>query len=92
MGPESERPRLAANSQRSKRLKEIVLAKKKSKDYAYRRGPIAVVNCLTGAMRCMKCGQEWVSKIKPRSQGRYYRGSWTCSSCGTNSKDQFTQK
>ena len=68
------------------------MVKKKSKDYSYRRGPIAVVNSLTGAMRCLKCGQEWVSNIKPRSGGQYYRGSWTCSSCGTNSKDKFTEK
>ena len=68
------------------------MVKKKSKDYAYRRGPIAVVNSLTGAMRCLKCGQEWMSNIKPRSGGQYYRGSWTCRSCGTNSKDKFIQK
>jgi transposase-like protein len=69
-----------------------MVKKQKSKDYAYRRGPIAVVNSQTGAMQCLNCGQKWVSNIRPRSGGQYYRGSWTCSRCGANRKDKFTPK
>jgi hypothetical protein len=56
------------------------------KDYEYRRGSIEVVSRNSGHMRCRTCGAEWVSNIRPHSNGQYYRGSWTCSNCGANGK------
>lgn len=32
----------------------------------------------TGLMECRVCGAYHHASIKPRSNGRYYRGSWQC--------------
>jgi hypothetical protein len=32
----------------------------------------------TGRMECKVCGREHYANIRPRSGGRYYRGSWQC--------------
>lgn len=57
------------------------------KEYDYRRGPIAVVSRHTSSMECLKCGAVWQAQIRPG--GSFYRGAWTCHSCGANSKDKF---
>ena len=61
-----------------------------TRDYDYRRGHIELVNASTGDMRCRKCGAQWRSNL--RGGGLYYRGSWTCSFCGANSKGGFSAK
>lgn len=56
------------------------------REYEYRRGAIEVLDSRTGHMRCSVCGADWWSSLK--HGGRYYRGSWTCYSCGANTKSK----
>jgi len=37
-----------------------------------------LINPSTGEMVCPKCGYTHFASIKPRSNGKYYRGSWQC--------------
>ena len=60
------------------------------KTWEHRRGPIAIVSTHTSSMECLKCGAVWQAQIRPHSGGEFYRGAWTCHSCGANSKDKFT--
>lgn len=39
---------------------------------------MALIDPYTGRMRCKVCGAEHFANIKPRSEGKYYRGSWQC--------------
>lgn len=58
--------------------------------YEFRRGYIEVLDSSSGHMRCAKCGAVWWSNL--RSGGKYHRGSWTCHSCGANSKGKISEK
>jgi hypothetical protein len=40
--------------------------------------PMELINEYTGEMKCKVCGAVHWASIKPRSNGRYYRGSWQC--------------
>lgn len=42
------------------------------------RGTMELIDPYRGQMRCKICGYEHFASIKPRSDGRYYRGSWQC--------------
>ncbi len=59
------------------------------RDYEYRRGHIEVLDSRSGLMQCRMCGTRWMANIRPMSNGRYYRGNWTCYNCGANSKGGF---
>jgi hypothetical protein len=50
--------------------------------------PMKLIDPSTGLMECAVCGWQHCASIKPRSQGRYYRGSWQCSwdRCPTNER------
>lgn len=37
-----------------------------------------LIDPYTGLMECNVCGSRHWANIKPRSNGRYYRGSWQC--------------
>ena len=41
--------------------------------------PMKLIDAYTGRLQCKVCGSEHYASIKPRSRGRYYRGSWQCS-------------
>ena len=43
-----------------------------------RKQPMELINEYTGLMQCKVCGQQHLADIKPRSNGRYYRGAWQC--------------
>jgi hypothetical protein len=42
--------------------------------------PMKLIDPSTGLMECAVRGSRHVANIKPQSGGRYYRGSWQCSS------------
>jgi hypothetical protein len=58
------------------------------KAYDYRRGAIEVLDRGRGDMRCSHCGATWQANIKGGTGGKYYPGSWTCHSCGANTKSK----
>jgi hypothetical protein len=37
-----------------------------------------LIDPYTGEMECKVCGSTHFANIKPRSGGRFYRGSWQC--------------
>ena len=37
-----------------------------------------LISPYTGEMECKVCGVVHFASIKPRSNGKYYRGSWQC--------------
>jgi hypothetical protein len=66
-------------------------AKVEIKDYDYRRGAIEVTDSRSGMMRCSHCGNTWMSNLRsrPGKYPVYYRGCWTCSNCGANTKSKW---
>jgi hypothetical protein len=40
--------------------------------------PMKLIDPMTGHMQCKVCGSEHYASIRPRSNGRYQRGSWQC--------------
>ena len=43
-----------------------------------RKQPMELINEYTGEMKCKVCGSVHWASIKPRSNGRFYRGAWQC--------------
>ena len=37
-----------------------------------------LINPYTGEMECKVCGSVHFASIKPRSNGKFYYGSWQC--------------
>jgi hypothetical protein len=56
------------------------------KYYEKRRGSVAVLDSSANILECLICGNRWGANIRPQSGGKYYRGAWTCSDCGANTK------
>ncbi len=55
-----------------------------------RKQPMELINEYTGEMKCKVCGSVHWASIKPRSNGRYYRGSWQCQyGCKIKTKKQL---
>jgi hypothetical protein len=50
--------------------------------------PMKLVDQHTGKMECQMCGSEHYASIKPRSNGRYYPGSWQCCDRNCPSKQE----
>jgi hypothetical protein len=40
--------------------------------------PMELINEYIGEMKCKVCGAIHLASIKPRSNGRFYRGAWQC--------------
>lgn len=40
--------------------------------------PMKLVNLYVGQMECRVCGNRHSAKVKPDSNGAFYRGSWQC--------------
>jgi len=51
-----------------KKLIIIIMSKKVMK----------LISPYNGKMECKVCGAVHFASIKPRSNGKYYRGSWQC--------------
>jgi len=43
-----------------------------------KRGSTKLIDPLAGLMECELCRRVWIANIKPRSNGKFYRGSWQC--------------
>jgi hypothetical protein len=55
------------------------ISKKTSNHWYYiSKQPMELINEYTGEMKCKVCGSIHLASIKPRSNGRYYRGAWQC--------------
>jgi hypothetical protein len=58
------------------------------------RRPMKLISPYSGEMECQVCGSQHFASIKPRSGGRYYRGSWQCSNewCPTSRRYWSVEK
>lgn len=65
-----------------------ILAQEQSIPASTMKRPMKLIDPHTGLMECAVCGSQHYASIKPRSGGRYHKGSWQCSSdrCTTNER------
>jgi hypothetical protein len=56
-----------------------MISKKASNHWYYiSKQPMELINEYTGEMQCKVCSAIHWASIKPRSNGRFHRGSWQC--------------
>jgi hypothetical protein len=60
----------------------------KQRAWYLKRGAILLLARESGAMACAACGASWSASV--REGGSFHRGSWTCQTCGANTKSKLT--